>query len=265
MKKSAVALALMACFGMTACNQKAVEETVEEASAEIVLESQEQKQAYAMGSYAGQPIAKMFDTYTDLNLENELVVQGFLDALAKTPKMTQEEIQQELQAMMTVLQEKQQLAQEQAAKDNIAKGEAFLVENAAKEGVMTTESGLQYEVLVAGEGAKPKAEDTVTVHYAGTLTDGTTFDSSIDRGEPVAFQLNRVIPGWTEGVQLMSVGAKYKFVIPSELAYGERAAGDVITPNSVLVFEVELLDIEVAAAVEEAPAATDAEAATAAE
>jgi len=121
-------------------------------------------------------------------------------------------------------------------------GKAFLAENAAKEGVTVTESGLQYEVLVEGTGVKPLATDTVKVHYKGTLIDGTEFDSSYSRGEPAEFPLNRVISGWTEGVQLMSEGSKFKFVIPSELAYGERATGS-ITPNSTLVFEVELLDV----------------------
>ena len=131
---------------------------------------------------------------------------------------------------------------EAAAASAKAAGQAYLDENAKKEGVSVTESGLQYEVLQAAEGAKPAATDTVKVHYTGTLTDGTKFDSSVDRGEPVEFPLNRVIPGWTEGVQLMNVGSKFRFTIPSELAYGERDMG-TIPPNSVLVFEVELLDI----------------------
>jgi hypothetical protein len=120
---------------------------------------------------------------------------------------------------------------------------AFLAENGKKAGVTTTASGLQYEVLKQGTGAKPAATDTVKVHYEGKLLDGTVFDSSVQRGEPVSFPLNRVIPGWTEGVQLMTVGSKYKFVIPSELAYGDQGAGP-IPPHSVLQFEVELLSIE---------------------
>lgn len=129
-------------------------------------------------------------------------------------------------------------------KVNMEAGETFLAENAKKEGVKTTPSGLQYQVITAGDGAKPKATDEVTVHYHGTLIDGTVFDSSVERGEPTSFPLNRVIPGWTEGVQLMPKGAKYKFFIPYDLAYGERSTGPHIKPYSALVFEVELLEID---------------------
>lgn len=122
-------------------------------------------------------------------------------------------------------------------------GEKFLAENGKKDGVKTTASGLQYQVLTEGKGDSPKATDTVTVHYKGTLLNGETFDSSYDRGQPVSFPLQNVIPGWTEGLQLMKPGAKYKFVIPSALAYGERGAGVKIGPNSTLVFEVELLSV----------------------
>jgi FKBP-type peptidyl-prolyl cis-trans isomerase FklB len=124
-----------------------------------------------------------------------------------------------------------------------ASGENFRAENSARPEVTTLASGLQYEVLVAGTGAKPSAQDTVVTHYHGTLTDGTVFDSSVDRGSPASFPVNKVIPGWTEALQLMGVGAKWRLVIPPELAYGERGAGASIPPNSTLVFEVELLEI----------------------
>lgn len=125
-----------------------------------------------------------------------------------------------------------------------SEGEAFLAENGKRAEVTTTASGLQYEVLTEGDGAKPSAENTVNVHYHGTLIDGRVFDSSVERGQPISFPLNGVIAGWTEGVQLMSVGSKFKFFIPYNLAYGERGAGADIQPYSALVFEVELLGIE---------------------
>jgi FKBP-type peptidyl-prolyl cis-trans isomerase FklB len=134
------------------------------------------------------------------------------------------------------------IAAEKQAKSSEV-GIAFLAENAAKEGVTTTESGLQYEILSSGDGAKPNATDQVTVHYHGMLTDGTVFDSSVDRGEPATFPVNGVIPGWVEALQLMSVGDKWKLTIPSELAYGDRGAGGLIGPGATLVFEVELLGI----------------------
>lgn len=130
------------------------------------------------------------------------------------------------------------------AVDNLIKGKDFLKENAGKPGVQTTKSGLQYMILEKGEGEKPKAADKVTVHYRGTLLDGTVFDSSYDRGKPATFPLNRVIKGWTEGVQLMSVGSKFKFFIPHDLAYGAQGSSPKIGPNETLIFEVELLEIK---------------------
>jgi FKBP-type peptidyl-prolyl cis-trans isomerase len=128
--------------------------------------------------------------------------------------------------------------------DTKANGAAYLAENGKKEDVTTTDSGLQYTVMTEGDGAKPGATDTVTVHYRGTLLDGTEFDSSYSRNQPASFGLNQVIPGWTEGVQLMNIGSKYKFVVPYELAYGERGAGQSIGPYETLIFEVELLEIK---------------------
>jgi FKBP-type peptidyl-prolyl cis-trans isomerase len=126
---------------------------------------------------------------------------------------------------------------------NKKRGQDYLASNATKEGVQSTASGLQYKVITAADGAKPKATDKVTVHYRGTLIDGTEFDSSYSRGEPASFALNQVIPGWTEGVQLMNLGSKFQFVIPYELGYGERGAGGSIGPFETLIFEVELLEI----------------------
>lgn len=127
---------------------------------------------------------------------------------------------------------------------NLAKGQAFLKENAGKPGVHTTPSGLQYKVITEGHGKSPKATDTVLVHYRGTTIDGTEFDSSYKRNEPISFPLNGVIPGWTEGVQLMKEGGKIQLFIPSNLAYGSRGAGGVIAPDSTLVFDIELLKVQ---------------------
>ncbi len=128
--------------------------------------------------------------------------------------------------------------------ENKAAGQAFLTENAKKPNIKTTASGLQYEILTEGTGASPSATDSVTVHYKGTTIDGTEFDSSYSRGAPATFPLNRVIAGWTEGVQLMKEGAKYRFYIPSELAYGARGAGQAIGPNSTLIFDIELIKVQ---------------------
>lgn len=156
------------------------------------------------------------------------------------PAMTEDEVSAAFAENQKVLDAKNATGPD---KENMTAGQAFLEENGKKEGVKTTASGLQYQVMTAGEGAKPKATDEVTVHYHGTLIDGTVFDSSVERGEPASFPLNRVIPGWTEGVQLMPKGAKYKFFIPYDLAYGERGTGADIKPYSALIFEVELLEI----------------------
>ena len=141
------------------------------------------------------------------------------------------------------LESKKQLQAAEKSKLLEQEGIAYLAENAKKEGVVTTESGLQYEVLTKGSGASPTADDSVTVHYTGTLIDGTVFDSSVERGEPATFGVTQVIAGWTEALQLMSVGDKLRLVIPSDLAYGLRGAGPSIGPNSTLIFEVELLNI----------------------
>ncbi|HBY85112.1 MAG TPA: peptidylprolyl isomerase, partial [Colwellia sp.] len=154
----------------------------------------------------------------------------------------------------TSMKEKQQAAAVAASEASLADGAKFLADNAKKEGVQVTESGIQYVVLTPGEGDKPLATDTVKVHYKGTFLNGETFDSSYERNEPAVFPLNRVIKGWTEGVQLMPLGAKYKFTIPSDLAYGPNGNPPRIPGNSVLEFEIELLEIQKA---EEAPKADE--------
>lgn len=159
------------------------------------------------------------------------------------PRLTKEEMETSMQTFQEESMAKREAEQKKVAEENAEKGKKFLEENKAKEGVSTTESGLQYRVITEGTGPKPKASDTVTVHYSGKLLDGTEFDSSYTRNEPATFDLSSVIPGWTEGLQLMPQGSKWELVIPSELAYGPGANGP-IPPNSVLVFEVELLEVK---------------------
>ena len=178
------------------------------------------------------------------SIDSDAIAKSFKDVFeGNNLEVTEAESLQFLQTYFKELQGKKQLADAEKAKSLAEEGVAFLAENAKKEGVTTTESGLQYEVLTKGEGASPTTDDSVTVHYTGTLIDGTIFDSSVERGEPATFGVSQVIPGWTEALQLMSVGDKFRLVIPSELAYGQRASGSKIAPNSTLVFEVELLKI----------------------
>jgi FKBP-type peptidyl-prolyl cis-trans isomerase FkpA len=250
MQKSLVALSTIAALGLFACQPNTTDEAASNAdsakttsvSAEEMTDSQ--KQAYAMGASMGLFVSNRAEQQATLGLEldQEALKQGFNDGLADTLKFTPEQIQQIAQQGEEVLRAKQQEMAAQAAEKNIEAGLAYLEENGKREGVVTTDSGLQYEVLTEGEGASPAATDVVKVHYRGTLLDGTEFDSSYKRGEPAEFPLNRVIAGWTEGVQLMKEGAKYRFHIPSELAYGQRSTG-AITPNSTLVFDVELLEV----------------------
>lgn len=240
-----ISLVALAVVGLTACNQEQQSTT----AAEVKLETTQQKQAYSVGASIGKYMSGHIKEQEELGLavDRSLIITGFTNGLNDELKLTEEEMQTVLQSLDETLNEKRQAQATAMAEKALAESAAFLAENKAKEGVTTTESGLQYEVLVAGSGDMPAAEDTVEVHYVGTLIDGTEFDSSVARGEPAKFPLNRVIPGWTEGVQLMPVGAKYKFVIPAELAYGNRDTG-TIPANSTLIFEVELLSIEKAAA-----------------
>src|SRR5215203_1009078 len=180
----------------------------------------------------------------EIQANTDLVVKGLRDGLSGAQALlTDEEMQTAMQSFQQQVAQQQEAKQKVVGEKNKTEGEAFLAKNKARKEVKTTASGLQYEVLTEGTGAAPKATDTVTVNYKGTLMDGTTFDSSYDRGQPATFVLNQVIPGWTEGVQLMKVGSKYKFYIPSALGYGERGAGGTIGPNAPLVFEVELVSI----------------------
>lgn len=159
------------------------------------------------------------------------------------PKMSYDEAKAEIQKFFTAMEERQREAAAAIAKVNSEAGEAFLKENGTREGVKTTESGLQYEVIEEGNGAMPKAGDDVTVHYTGTLIDGTVFDSSVERGAPATFGVTQVIPGWVEALQMMKEGAKWRLFIPSNLAYGPNGAGGIIGPNATLIFDVELIKV----------------------
>lgn len=159
------------------------------------------------------------------------------------PKMSYDEAKAEIQKFFTAMEERQREAAAAIAKVNSEAGEAFLKENGTREGVKTTESGLQYEVIEEGNGAMPKAGDEVTVHYTGTLIDGTVFDSSVERGAPATFGVTQVIPGWVEALQMMKEGAKWRLFIPSNLAYGPNGAGGIIGPNATLIFDVELIKV----------------------
>ncbi len=200
------------------------------------LKTPAQKASYGIGLSMGKNLSQ--EGMDDL--DSQAVALGIEDALAKKDqRLTDEELMEAFGFLQARAQERMSALNDEAAKA----GADFLVENAKRDGVQTTESGLQYEVVKKAEGAQPKVSDVVSVHYQGTLVDGSVFDSSIERGEPVEFPVGGVIPGWVEGLQLMKVGEKYKFYIPSELAYGAQSPTPAIPANSTLVFEVELLDI----------------------
>lgn len=199
------------------------------------------KLSYALGLNIGHQLREM-------GMKGKLIASDFAaavnDVIEGTPiQISDNEAQTILNNFFTEMEKKQHEAAAAAGKAAKAEGEAFLAENSKKERIITTPSGLQYEILKEGNGRNPKATDSVRCHYHGTLIDGTVFDSSYQRGEPAAFGLNQVIAGWTEGVQLMKEGAKYRFYIPYNLAYGERGAGGAIPPYSALIFDVELLEI----------------------
>ena len=202
------------------------------------------QEASTIGSYGiGLSVARdLKASKLDFNLES--LIQGLRDGVKGTKAAyTDEQLQMAVEYLQRDAKAKHEEASKAAGDKNVQEGKAFLATNKARKGVVTTASGLQYEVLKQGKGASPTASDTVRVHYEGTLIDGTVFDSSIKRKEPTELPVGRVIPAWTEALQLMKVGDHWKLYVPSELGYGAQGAGGVIGPNSVLIFDVELLDI----------------------
>ena len=232
MKKTLLAIAMT---GLVAgCS------TAQEEPSQPTLDTTTEKVSYGMGLVMGE---RMTNDLPDLQMDQFLQgIQHGHNGEETEQRLTREEIREALMAYQQQLQEKQQKQVDELAQKNREAGEAFLAENAERDGVEVTESGLQYEVLEEGNGDSPAATDQVEVHYTGELISGEVFDSSRERGEPVTFGLNQVIPGWTEGLQLMSEGARYKLYIPSELAYG-AGGNQAIGPNETLVFDVELLAV----------------------
>ncbi|MCG8415683.1 MAG: FKBP-type peptidyl-prolyl cis-trans isomerase [Pseudomonadales bacterium] len=208
------------------------------AQGDVDLENEENRFGYAIGVNVGQSIAAqgLLD-----NVAVEAFIAGMLDSISGDLKLGEAEV---MTALQTFMQRQQQAAQDALA-DNLAASEAFLADNGTRDGVVTLDSGLQYEILESGPagGASPAVTDSVLAHYHGTLSDGSVFDSSVDRGEPATFGLSQVIAGWTEALQLMKVGDKWRLFIPPGLAYGEASPTPAIPPNSALIFDVELLEI----------------------
>lgn len=230
---SILAIAGVCMLAIVSCDQKS------SGSGNASLSSPLDSASYAVGVNYGDGLRQSLATFPGGEANVDAMVEGFVKGIrgdSASLKMSPVEAQTFIQQYLTNIQMKEFEAEK-------TKGEAFLAENRSKEGVITTESGLQYKVIKEGNGPKPSSpQDVVKVHYTGKLLDGTVFDSSAGR-EPIEFQLDRVIRGWTEGVQIMPTGSKYIFWIPSELAYGQQGAGQNIKPNSTLEFEIELLEI----------------------
>lgn len=222
---------------LVACNDQGAKD------APVTLENDNQKAAYSIGFRTGEQMEGLME---DLDLDSFL--SGLRDGATKgsKPAMADDEIETAIQEYQERKIAEAQAEEEKVKSENAAAGDAFRTENGAKEGVTTTESGMQYEVLQAGEegAASPTLDNTVVVHYHGTLPNGTVFDSSVDRGSPATFPLQGIIKGWQEALPMMKVGDKWRLVLPPELAYGEHGAGGDIGPNQTLVFEVELIEVQ---------------------
>jgi len=243
--RSFTALAFGAVLAMTAATAAPVSSgsapsplAITSSSEQKTMNSKIDSTSYAIGLQMGKSLVEQG---IDFNIDD--LSAGIRDFKAGTPKFTPEQIQSILMALQEANMKRFQAEQAKAGEENGKKGEAFLAENKKDPAVKVTASGLQYKVVKEGTGNKPTKANTVKVHYTGKLIDGTVFDSSVERGEPVEFPLANVIAGWTEGVQLMPVGSKYLLYIPSNLAYGSNGYGQTIGPSSTLIFEVELLEI----------------------
>ncbi|HEY4797918.1 MAG TPA: FKBP-type peptidyl-prolyl cis-trans isomerase [Bacteroidia bacterium] len=217
-----------AFIGLTSC------EGQKNKQSKTSLSNQLDSVSYGIGVSIGQNLKK--DNMTDINAD--LIANGIKSVFSNdTSLMKAKDAQMAIQNFMMAKAKKK-------GEENLEKGKKFLADNSKKEGVKTLPSGLQYQIVKEGTGAKPTANDKVTCHYHGTTIDGVVFDSSIQRGQPAQFGVSQVIPGWTEALQLMSVGSKWKLFIPANLAYGERGAGGAIGPNETLIFDVELISID---------------------
>jgi len=208
--------------------------------APAALKTPKEKTSYSVGVDMARSLQR-----ADIGLDQAMLVKGFRDALSGGKLLlSEEDIKTNLGTLQTEMQQKRAVVAQKAGADNKKAGEAFLVENKAKPGVVTLPSGLQYKIIKEGTGRKPTATDTVECNYRGTLLDGTEFDSSYKRGAPASFPVNGVILGWQEALKLMPAGSKWQLFVPSQLAYGERSPNGLIGPNATLLFEVELLGIK---------------------
>lgn len=239
-----IALALLLCFATHAAAQEETEETQapvadtaagDDASAEARFT---EKVSYCVGLDLGRRLSG-----DDVPVDLGAVVAGLRDGLSGESQLTDEQIDAVMRRFNQVLQQKAAEKMANAAEENLARGEAFLAENLKKDGVQSTESGLQYRVIEEGDGPSPGPRDTVRCHYEGTLIDGSVFDSSYKRGQPAVFPVGGVIEGWVEALQMMKVGAKWEVFLPAKIAYKERGSASVIGPNETLVFQIELLEI----------------------
>lgn len=234
MKYLQLALTLLVCFCLVNCQEKELQKTD--------LETQKDKVSYSIGLDMGKTLKKQ-----SIEIDPKILSKGLKHGLEKDESdflLTKEEIREVMLAFQMEMVKKQQEKNKIESEKNKSEGEKFLAENKNKPGVITLPSGLQYKVLKEGSGDKPEATSTITTHYTGKFIDGTVFDSSLERGKPETFALNKVNKGWTEGLQLMEEGAKWELYIPAGLAYGEEGVPGVIGPNATLIFEVELLSIE---------------------